>query len=70
MRLSTPKPIGVPANFLLRRIGNEESRPELDWIELAQGLGVDAVRAATGNEFIRELRERGPRLIEAVFDGA
>jgi acetolactate synthase-1/2/3 large subunit len=48
--------------------------PEPDWIQLAQGMGVEAVRAATGNEFIQEfgaaMRERGPRLIEAAIDRA
>jgi acetolactate synthase-1/2/3 large subunit len=50
------------------------TNPEPDWVKLAQGLGVEAVRAATANEFIRELnaamRETGPRLIEAVLDRA
>jgi acetolactate synthase-1/2/3 large subunit len=45
--------------------------PEPDWIKLARGFGVEAVRATTANEFIREFRaaieERGPRLIEAVI---
>ena len=48
------------------------SRPEPDWIKLAEGFGVPATRAATTDEFILEfvkaLRERGPRLIEAVLD--
>jgi acetolactate synthase I/II/III large subunit len=47
--------------------------PAPNWIKLAQGFGVDAVRAATADEFIREfgaaMLDRGPRLIEAVFDG-
>ena len=45
--------------------------PEPDWIKLSGGFGVDAVRATTANEFIREfgaaMQERGPRLIEAVI---
>jgi acetolactate synthase-1/2/3 large subunit len=45
--------------------------PEPNWVKLAQGLGLDAVRAATANEFIREfgaaIEVRGPRLIEAMF---
>ncbi|MDR3701139.1 MAG: acetolactate synthase large subunit [Candidatus Sulfopaludibacter sp.] len=45
------------------------TRPEPDWIKLAQGFGVQAARAATVDEFIREfsaaMREPGPRLIEA-----
>jgi len=48
------------------------SRPEPDWSKLAEGFGVPATRAATTDEFILEfvkaLRERGPRLIEAVLD--
>ena len=46
--------------------------PEPDWVKLARGFGVEAVRATTANEFIREfgaaMQERGPRLIEAVFE--
>jgi acetolactate synthase-1/2/3 large subunit len=45
--------------------------PEPDWIKLSRGFGVEAVRATTANEFIREFRaaiaERGSRLIEAVI---
>lgn len=48
------------------------AHPEPDWIKLAQGFGVEAVRAATANDFIREfgaaMRDTGPRLIEAVLD--
>jgi acetolactate synthase-1/2/3 large subunit len=47
------------------------SHPAPDWIELAEGFGVEAVRAATADEFIRDfaaaMREPGPRLIEAVL---
>jgi acetolactate synthase-1/2/3 large subunit len=46
-------------------------RPELDWVKLAGGMGVAATRAATASEFAAQLeaamRERGPRLIEAVI---
>jgi acetolactate synthase-1/2/3 large subunit len=46
-------------------------RPDLDWVKLAEGMGVPASRAATASEFDRQLsaamRERGPRLIEAVI---
>jgi acetolactate synthase-1/2/3 large subunit len=45
--------------------------PEPSWIRLAQGFGVEAVRATTADEFIREfsaaMLQRGPRLIEAVM---
>jgi acetolactate synthase-1/2/3 large subunit len=50
------------------------THPVPDWIKLAEGFGVQAVRAATADEFIREfgaaVREPGPRLIEAVLDQA
>jgi acetolactate synthase-1/2/3 large subunit len=47
-------------------------RPAPDWIKLAEGFGVQAARAVTAEDFIREfgaaMREPGPRLIEAVLD--
>ena len=46
-------------------------RPELDWVKLAEGLGVPAKRVTTANEFNQVLnnflREPGPNLIEAVI---
>ena len=46
-------------------------QPELDWVKFSEGLGVQAARANTADEFIREFRaamaETGPRLIEAVL---
>ena len=48
------------------------TNPVPDWIKLAQGFGVEAVRASTADEFIAEfgaaMREPGPKLIEAVLD--
>jgi acetolactate synthase-1/2/3 large subunit len=47
------------------------SRPAIDWVSLAQGLGVPAVRVATAEDLSRELKTRlyeaGPALIEAVL---
>ena len=47
------------------------SRPDLDWVQLARGMGVDGARATTAEEFSRELArglgEAGPYLIEAVL---
>ncbi|MGA0878424.1 MAG: acetolactate synthase large subunit [Ilumatobacteraceae bacterium] len=47
------------------------SRPDLDWVALARGMGVEAVRAETIEEFSAAFRsamdQRGPRLIEAVI---
>jgi len=45
--------------------------PALDWIAMARGMGVEAGRAATVEEFVRlfggALSHRGPFLIEAVL---
>ena len=45
--------------------------PTLDWIALAKGMGVEAERATTVEEFARffegALSCRGPFLIEAVL---
>jgi acetolactate synthase-1/2/3 large subunit len=46
-------------------------RPDLDWVAMARGMGVEASRATTADEFNRQfaasLASRGPRLIEAVL---
>jgi acetolactate synthase-1/2/3 large subunit len=46
-------------------------RPDLDWVAMARGMGVEATRATTAEEFNRQfaaaLSHRGPRLIEAVL---
>jgi acetolactate synthase-1/2/3 large subunit len=46
------------------------SRPDIDWVALAEGLGVPASRAETAEEFHRQfataMQQRGPRLIEAM----
>jgi acetolactate synthase-1/2/3 large subunit len=46
-------------------------RPNLDWVKLAQGAGVEAARAASVREFADCLsaafEAHGPRLIEAVL---
>ena len=47
------------------------SRPDLDWVALAQAQGVAGARAASCEEFdaaiVRALAEGGPHLIEAVL---
>lgn len=47
------------------------SNPDLNWVQLAQGMGLEASRATTVAEFNTQiesaLRHRGPRLIEAVI---
>ena len=46
------------------------SQPDLDFVALAEGMGVPASRATTAEElaeqFSRALAEPGPHLIEAV----
>jgi acetolactate synthase-1/2/3 large subunit len=46
-------------------------RPDLNWVKLAQGMGVEAGRARTPDEFASLLgaamKRRGPWLIEAVL---
>ena len=45
--------------------------PELDWVKLASGMGVEASRATTIEEFDTQfesaMRGRGPRVIEVVL---
>ncbi len=44
--------------------------PVLDWVKLAEGMGVEAVRVdmteAFADHFARCMREKGPHLIEVV----
>jgi len=46
--------------------------PVLDFVKMAQGLGVEASRAETTTEFAAQFADamatRGPRLIEAVLN--
>lgn len=45
--------------------------PELDWVSMARGMGVDAVRVTSSEEFTAAfhaaLKRKGPFLIEAVI---
>jgi acetolactate synthase-1/2/3 large subunit len=45
--------------------------PEIDWCLLARGMGVEASRATTTDEFAAQfsdaMKMRGPRLIEVVL---
>jgi acetolactate synthase I/II/III large subunit len=47
------------------------SRPSLDWVKVAAGMGVEATRAETvgafADQFASAVRTTGPRLIEAVM---
>jgi acetolactate synthase-1/2/3 large subunit len=46
--------------------------PELDWVKLASGMGVEASRATSVGEFATQfesaMQNRGPRLIEVVVE--
>ena len=69
-------------NFELSRVGAEAigpkalamldlHEPTLDWVRLAEGLGVHALRAETAEDFTKAfsacMQERGPHLIEAIL---
>ena len=45
--------------------------PELDWVKLASGMGVEASRATSVEElapqFASAMKDHGPRLIEVVL---
>jgi acetolactate synthase-1/2/3 large subunit len=45
--------------------------PSLDWVALARGMGVDAVRVEScggfEDAFVAGMQHRGPKLIEAVI---
>ena len=45
--------------------------PSLDWVKLAEGMGVDAMQASTTSSLAAALKSAiagsGPRLIEALF---
>ncbi len=72
-------------NLELSRVGAEEpgpkaldmldiSRPDLDFVALARGMGVPASRADTADEFgaqfERAMAEPGPHLIDTVIPPA
>jgi acetolactate synthase-1/2/3 large subunit len=53
------------------RMLTELAPPVLDWVALARGCGVPAVRATTADELVvalrRALSAEGPQLIEMVL---
>jgi len=46
------------------------SRPDINWVEISEGMGVPATRATTAGEFHQQfagaMASKGPRLIEAM----
>jgi acetolactate synthase-1/2/3 large subunit len=59
--------VGPRANDMI-----DITRPDLDWVQLAQGTGVPSTRATTAGEFAAQFRAAlsrpGPALIEAVIE--
>jgi acetolactate synthase-1/2/3 large subunit len=45
--------------------------PEMNWLQIANGMGIEATRASTSDEFVAQygsaMKQRGPRLIEALI---
>jgi acetolactate synthase-1/2/3 large subunit len=66
MRRTGAAAIGPRADAMI-----DIARPTLDWVRLAAGLGVEASRASTVEQFQHQfgsaLQAAGPRLIEAVL---
>ncbi len=58
--------LGPLANNML-----DIGRPDLNWVKLAEGCGVEASRATTAREFMDQfsaaLQFSGPRLVEAIL---
>jgi acetolactate synthase-1/2/3 large subunit len=46
------------------------SRPDINWVDIAQGMGVPATKATSAEEFHQQFADamttRGPQLIEAM----
>ncbi|MDX7986543.1 acetolactate synthase large subunit [Xenorhabdus sp. 12] len=57
---------GIKAHSMI-----ELTNPHIDWVSLARGMGVEAVRvelhAGFEDAFLSAMRHQGPRLIEAVI---
>jgi acetolactate synthase-1/2/3 large subunit len=66
MRRTGAAQIGPRANDMM-----DLTRPDLDWVKLSEGFGVEAAKATTVDQFAEQfqaaLRQRGPTLIEAVL---
>ncbi|MGB8326103.1 MAG: thiamine pyrophosphate-dependent enzyme, partial [Steroidobacteraceae bacterium] len=69
-------------NIELQRVGLSEvgvralsmldlHNPEMNWVQIASGLGVEASRATTAEEFAAQygsaMKHKGPRLIEVMI---
>jgi acetolactate synthase-1/2/3 large subunit len=67
MRRTGAGEVGPRANDMM-----DLRRPDVDWVKLSEGLGVEASRARTVEEFAERLRvgvrQSGPVLIEAMME--
>ena len=58
--------VGPKARELL-----ELTRPDIDWVKLANGMGVNAASVKTAGQYIRQLETAiytpGPHLIEVIL---
>jgi acetolactate synthase-1/2/3 large subunit len=63
--------VGADENSRKAREMLDLSNPTIDWVQLAQGMGVEATRATTAEALSDQLKaalgNRGPHLIEAVI---
>ena len=63
-RVGAGQPTGKTLSML------DLSRPDINWVEISEGMGVPATRATTAEEFHDQLEQalavNGPRLIEAM----
>ena len=63
--------VGVAAVGENARAMLDLHNPEMNWVQIAGGLGVEASRATTAEEFAAQyesaMKHRGPRLIEAMI---
>jgi len=66
MQRTGARGLGPLANSML-----DIGRPDLNWVRLAEGVGVEASRATTTREFVDQfstaLQFNGPRLVEAYL---
>jgi acetolactate synthase-1/2/3 large subunit len=70
LRFEIPR-VGAQVQEPLAKNLLDIDRPDIDWVQLAQGLGVEATRVSTAEAFddalAAMLKQRGPKLIEALI---
>ena len=65
------RPTSAPIPAASRSTCSDLGNPDIDWVQLAQGMGVEAARATTANEFadlfVQANKASGPFLIELII---